>query len=224
MELELRMKYLERVYERYRKVSKESRGKILDELCHVCGYNRKYAIWKLSQLPLEDRPKSRPKRRRPKRYGHEVLLVVQQVWEVANYPWSVRLKEILRLWLPWIRLRYGMSPEVEKKLLSVSPSTIDRYLRDKKRRLRRRLYGRTKPGTLLLPQDSCQDRLLGCEGAWVYGGRFGLSLWWSDSGRVHLFAQPDRYLFRLGGDRSGDGKRRARHCQGSGEDLSEASL
>jgi hypothetical protein len=71
-----------------------------------------------------------------KRYGHDVLFVVQGVREAANCPWSVRLKEILRLWLPWIRLRYGMSQEMEEKLLSISAST-------------RRLYGRTKPGTLL---------------------------------------------------------------------------
>jgi hypothetical protein len=149
MELELRMKYVEKIYQRYRKASKESKGRILDELCHVCGYSRKYAIWKLSQLPLEGRPSSCGKRRRLKRYGHEVFFVVQQVWEAANCPWSVRLKEILRLWLPWIRLRYGMSQEVEERLLSISPSTIDRYLRAKKRQFRRRLYGRTKPGTLL---------------------------------------------------------------------------
>ena len=46
MERELRMGYLERVYQRYWRASKESKGRILDELCHVCGYNRKYAIWK----------------------------------------------------------------------------------------------------------------------------------------------------------------------------------
>jgi len=34
-------------------------------------------------------------------------------------------------------------------LLRISPSTIDRRLQGKKRQLRRRLYGRTKPGTLL---------------------------------------------------------------------------
>jgi hypothetical protein len=149
MELKLRMKYGDKIYQRYRKASKESKGRILDELCHICGYSRKYAIWKLSQLPLGERPSSCGKRRRLKRYGHEVLFVVQGVWEAANCPWSVRLKEILRLWLPWIRLRYGMSQEVEEKLLCISPSTIDRYLRAKKRHLRRRLYGRTKPGTLL---------------------------------------------------------------------------
>jgi len=38
---------------------------------------------------------------------------------------------------------------MEEKLLSISPSTIDRALRAKKRALKRRLYGRTKPGTLL---------------------------------------------------------------------------
>jgi len=70
------MKYLETVYQRYRKFSKESKGKILDELCHVCGYNRKDAIWKLSQLPMEDKPKVRAKRRRPRKYGHKVLKIL----------------------------------------------------------------------------------------------------------------------------------------------------
>ena len=64
MELELRMKYVERVYQPYRKASKGSKGRILDELCHICGYNRKYAIWKLSQLLLGQRPRSCGKRRR----------------------------------------------------------------------------------------------------------------------------------------------------------------
>jgi len=40
-------------------------------------------------------------------------------------------------------------PEIEEKLLSISASTVDRALRAKKRELKRRLYGRTKPGTLL---------------------------------------------------------------------------
>ncbi len=44
MRIELRMKYLETIYLRYRKASKESKCKILDELCNVCKYNRKHAI------------------------------------------------------------------------------------------------------------------------------------------------------------------------------------
>ena len=149
MRLELRMKYLETIYQRYRKASKQSKGKILDELCHVCGYNRKYAIWKLSQMPLVNRSKAPVKRHRSKAYGHQVLKIVEEVWESANYPWSLRLKEIVRLWLPWIKERFQITPQMEEKLLSISPSTIDRHLRNKKRRLKGRLYGRTKPGTLL---------------------------------------------------------------------------
>jgi len=64
MKLELQMKYLETVYQRYRKSSKHSKGKILDELCNVCQYNRKYAIWRLGALLKEDKPKSRTRRRR----------------------------------------------------------------------------------------------------------------------------------------------------------------
>jgi len=41
MRLELRMKYREIVYRRYSNASKESKARILDELCQVCGYNRK---------------------------------------------------------------------------------------------------------------------------------------------------------------------------------------
>jgi len=149
MKLELRMKYLETVYQRYRKSSKGSKGKILDELCEVCKYNRKYAIWKISHMPMEEKHKARPKRKRPRKYDHQVLGVLEKIWNAANYPWSLRLKEIIRLWLPWIRVRYRIPPEVEEKLLSISPSTIDRALKPKKIKLKRRLYGRTKPGALL---------------------------------------------------------------------------
>lgn len=143
------MKYLEKIYNRYQKASKQSKTKILDELCHVCGYHRKYAIFKLSQLPLRDKPRPGPKRRRSRKYDQQVVAVVERVWKAANYPWSLRLREIIRLWLPWIKRRYSITPEIEEKVLAISASTIDRALRDKKLKLKRRLYGRTKPGTLL---------------------------------------------------------------------------
>jgi len=175
MRLELRMRYLERIYKRYRKASKESKGKILDELCQVCGYNRKYAIWKLKQVTLEEEPKVRKRRRRSRQYDYRVAEVLVAVWRKANYPWSLRLKEILRLWLPWIRVRYRISKDTEAKLLSISASTIDRLLRDKKRRLKRRLYGRTKPGTLLRHKIPVRTDCWDVKRPRFYGGRFGLS-------------------------------------------------
>jgi len=149
MSLELRMKYCETVYRRYRNASKESKARILDEFCQVCGYNRKYAIWKLNRLRNKEKAKTPSKRRRQKKYGHDVLLIVEGVWKKSGYPWSVRLKEILRLWLPWIKTHYQVRAEVEEKLVEISASTMDRHLRPLKNKLKRRIYGRTKPGTLL---------------------------------------------------------------------------
>jgi hypothetical protein len=34
-----------------------------------------------------------------------VVSLLAPVWEAAGYPWSVRLKAILPIWMPWIRQR-----------------------------------------------------------------------------------------------------------------------
>jgi hypothetical protein len=78
-----------------------------------------------------------------------VIDVLASVWKAAGYPWSVRLKALLPLWLHWIRKHYAFSKETEEQLLRISPRHVDRRLGTRKAQLRRRLYGRTKPGTLL---------------------------------------------------------------------------
>ena len=139
--------YLKAIYTRYRKVSKPLRARILDEFCQVCGYNRKYAI-RLLNGPAPQKPKTIPKGRRPT-YGLKVILSLTAIWEAAGYPCSARLKALLPLWLPWAQKRFAISAQAQKQLLSISPATIDRRLKPKKRQLKNRLYGRTKPGTLL---------------------------------------------------------------------------
>jgi len=141
-----RRELLVSVYPQYRKADRREKALILNSFCAATGYHRKYAI----QL-LSDSPESKPKRRRghPPRYGPQVLRVLSKIWEAAGYPWSVRLKALLPVWLPWIRQRLKISPELERQLLAMSPRTMDRRLQPLKRRLGRRLYGRTKPGSLL---------------------------------------------------------------------------
>lgn len=53
------------------------------------------------------------------------------------------------MWIPWARGRFYFTPEEEKQLQAISPATIDRRLKPKKRILKRRIYGSTRPGTLL---------------------------------------------------------------------------
>jgi hypothetical protein len=143
-----RTEYLKRIYPRYQKANGMEKQRILDEFCANCGYHRKYAI-RLLNGPL---PGPRPVGRRcPRRatYGSRLISILRAVWEAADYPWSVRLKALLVEWMPWIRPRFRLTPEREEQLLHISARSIDYRLQADKRRVRRRLYGRTKPGTLL---------------------------------------------------------------------------
>jgi hypothetical protein len=69
--------------------------------------------------------------------------------KLRDHPWSVRLKALLPNWMPWIRKRYRMTPAMEKQLLGISARQMDRRLRAQKSERKRRVYGRTKPGSLL---------------------------------------------------------------------------
>jgi len=122
--------------------------RILDEFCANCGYHRKHAIRLLNGAPPSAPPSPRRRRRRVT-YGPRLLSILKAVWEAADYPWSVRLHALLSEWMPWIRRRFRFTAGVEQQLLQISPRSIDRRLREEKRKVRRRIYGRTKPGTLL---------------------------------------------------------------------------
>jgi hypothetical protein len=142
-----RWEYLRAIHARYRQAGRQERGRILDEFCQNTGYHRKYALRLLNGPPPGvERPR---RRRRPARYSPAVIQVLRAIWEAAGYPWSVRLKALLPLWLPWARRRLGLTATVCQQLQAISPRQIDRRLGPTKRQLQTRRYGRTKPGTLL---------------------------------------------------------------------------
>jgi transposase InsO family protein len=143
-----RWEYLRAIYERYGKAGRKGKQVILSEFCANTGYHRKYAI-RLLNGPRPEKRSARPQRKRGLSYSQETLAVLTAVWEAAGYPWSLRLKAPLPGWLPWIRKRFRLRPEVERQLLKISPRQIDRRLQAQKTQKRRRLYGRTKPGYLL---------------------------------------------------------------------------
>jgi hypothetical protein len=137
--------YIHAVRQRYAHASKQAKGRILDEFCATLGYHRKAAI----RVLAGPAPRPRSRRRSPRTYGGQALGVLKAIWEAAGFPWSVRLKALLPLWLPWAKQRWAIPSAVERQLLAISPRTIDRRLQPHKQQLRRRQYGRTKPGTLL---------------------------------------------------------------------------
>jgi len=138
--------YVQAIYQRYRRAGRPEKRRILDEFCQVAGYHRKHAIRVLNG-PAPGA--ARPPQRRAATYSPAVIEALRAVWEAAGYPWSLRLKALLPLWLPWARRRLRLRPAVERQLLAISPRQIDRRLAGHRRQLTKRLYGRTKPGTLL---------------------------------------------------------------------------
>ncbi len=138
--------YVEAIYQRYRRAQRAEKRQILDEFCHVAAYHRKSAI----RLLTGPAPGAvRPPRHRDSRYTAAAIEALRAIWEAAGYPWSRRLKALLPLWMPWARRRLHLRPAVERQGLAISPRQIDRRLAPHRRQLRKRLYGRTKPGTLL---------------------------------------------------------------------------
>lgn len=139
--------YLHVIYQRYRQASRAEKSRLLDECGHVCGDHRKSAVRLLNGPPPVLRPRA-PRRGRS-RYSPQALAILTAVWEAASYPWSVRLKALVPLWRPWIRQRFSLTPALERQRLAISARQLDRRWQAKKVRLKRRLYGRTTPGTLL---------------------------------------------------------------------------
>lgn len=139
---------LRAVHARYQKASREVKSRILDEFCATTGYHRKYAIHLLNSALKEVSQLRR--RRRGHTYSAQTVAVLATVWEAAGYPWSVRLKAMIPMWLPWAKKHIkGLTPEIEQQLVKMSPRQMDRRLKDTRKALGRRIYGRTKPGTLL---------------------------------------------------------------------------
>src|SRR6266568_4818103 len=126
-----RLEYLRTIHERYQRASKEEKHRMLNEFCKVTRYHRKYAL----RLLNGPRPaaRTRARRRRPT-YPEAVTRALAFVWKAAGYPWSVRLKALLPLWLPRAQEHLRLPPEVVRQVSRISP---------------RQMYGRTKPGTLL---------------------------------------------------------------------------
>ena len=142
---EAQREYLARMRERYVVATRREKGRLLDEAVSVTGRHRKALIrfWR------RERRSRRRRGGRPTRYGPAVVRALAAIWTAAGYPWSVRLKALLPAWLPWARRRLALTPPTEAGLRAISARQIDRVLAPQKRTIRRRQYGRTKPGTLL---------------------------------------------------------------------------
>jgi hypothetical protein len=141
--------YLLAIWDRYQRVGRRFKSKILDEFCAVCGYSRKYAIGLLGRKPGRRRKKPGPRRQ----YDGQVLEPLKTIWLASEQMCSKRLKAALPLWLPFYEQEHGALAEpARKKLLKISAATIDRLLQKERARYRGKGLCGTRPGGLLKHQ------------------------------------------------------------------------
>ena len=143
-----RMQYLQSIYARYHKASKEEKSRILDEFCKVCDYHRKHAL-RLLRQPLPEAKAPRIQRRRSYTYSAVVIQAARMIWKAAGYLCGQRLKEAIPIWLPALEKRLSLSPQNRDALLHISARQLDARLRPDKISLKRRFYSTTRPGRLL---------------------------------------------------------------------------
>jgi len=157
----------------YKRATKKQKGGILDTLTELSGYNRSYAARVLRQraryvvvgrgivkgvkvtLVEDERTKRKKKKRKgSKTYGKDVFVALKKVWVICNGICGKRLapylEEIVSVLERWGEL--ALDEETKRKLIGISPSTIDRMLAPARRRYQLRARSQTKPGTLLKHQ------------------------------------------------------------------------
>jgi hypothetical protein len=139
---------LEVVRERYVTAKRKEKQRILDELVAATGYHRKYAIRVLRHAGGKGQIR---KRGRKKVYQGEVVIALEQIWEICGRICSKRLQPFLSEILKVLE-RVGaltLSAETKKLLLSMSRASIDRCLVAVRKKRSPHGLSTTKPGTLL---------------------------------------------------------------------------
>jgi hypothetical protein len=139
----------------YAHVSKSDKSQILDQVCQVTGYTRKYALTLLKHPPPEGLPVKRRRRRRPS-YGPAEVELLRLCWLVTDGICSKRLAPFLPELLR--RLRHGHALrefplEVQARVAGMSAATVDRALKASREQAKqRRGLSTTRAGTLLKRQ------------------------------------------------------------------------
>ena len=139
---------LEEIRPRYLKAKKSKKETMLDEFVATTGYHRKYAI----RLLKHGRPRrSNQQHGLQKTYRGEVVVALEQIWEVCGRICSKRLHPFLPEMVKVLE-RCGelqLSEPTKMLLLQMSRSTIDRCLGPARFEHPSHGLSTTKPGSLL---------------------------------------------------------------------------
>lgn len=131
----------------YDQVDKKRKTEIIDALIAATGYHRKYVT---AILGKPEQSIKLAKRSSRKEYDADVQIALVSIWTASNQICSKRLAPFLPEFIETLE-RFGhlkLSTEVKAKLLKMSPATIDRLLKQERKK---HPHGKTttRPGNLL---------------------------------------------------------------------------
>lgn len=131
-----RREYLVRMRVRYqRRKQRAARQQLLDEFCEMTGYERKYALKLLNGKRAGPARSAAARRPRGAVYGAAEKRVLEWMWRLNGQPCGKRLKQMVRIFLPWYEQHEGVvEPAVRTRVLKISAAQIDRLLSDCRRR------------------------------------------------------------------------------------------
>lgn len=131
MSLKSKRELLEAVHPRYLKANKTDKQKILDEFTSATGYHRKHAIRILKNQRQIQNHRKRKTKTYPTIYRGEMVVALEQIWEIYGQICSKRLQPFLPEGIKVLE-RCGeieLSQDTKELLLKISAASIDRCLR-----------------------------------------------------------------------------------------------
>ena len=128
---------LEAARSRYPTLSYQQKGALVDELVELSGFHRKSVLRLLRQQPADhggppaaDAGNDSEEVGRSRRYGPEVVQLLETLWEASDHLCGKRLAAVLPTLMSALE-RHGhwqVDPDLRQKLLQISPATMDRLL------------------------------------------------------------------------------------------------
>ena len=136
--------YLHHVWEIYQRSSKDDKAKILDEICRNLNIHRKSAIRLMNRL-YSPRSLQGVQGGKPKKYSQTTKQHLSRLWVVMGYMSPIRMKAALPEWLPFDHQLKSL-PKVRDEILAMSASSIQRFLLNDRRNLRKKMNTGTRRG------------------------------------------------------------------------------
>jgi len=150
--LEERYKFLRKINKSYQKVGKKEKGRILNMVSKITGLHRKRLIFLLNKkvLSLKNIVRKGRSISSTYKYDKKVLIYLVKFWKLSFFSCGKLLKPQIKILVDFYEKEYGeIEEETKLKLLTVSSSTIDRLLKEEKkkqdlRNLKERTYLKNK--------------------------------------------------------------------------------